>query len=247
MRIKTKITIGVGVLVILAIAQGIVCNIYLNKASEASGRILKDNGASIEYTKEMMSAIDGLFEIYIKKNGSVKSGKSEKDLFKVFEENFQSEKNNVTEEGEKEIVENLGNAYHEFRNNLKALSPEVSKSNQKLVDQYLKIKESLVNILSINMDAINRKNKVSAETNQQALWYIYIVEMLTIFWVLPLLFILPALIANPIKELKEKMREIAKGNFRQKIIIIRKDELGDLAEEFNLMAEKIHEYQSKGK
>jgi NtrC-family two-component system sensor histidine kinase KinB len=247
MRIKTKITIGIGVLVILALVQGIVCNIYLKKASEASGRILKDNGASVEYAKEMISAIDGIWEIYMKGNGSIKSGKSEEDLFKAFEKNFQSEKDNITEEGEKELVENLGKAYQAFRNNLKVTNPEMLKSNMGLINQYVKIKESLVSILSINMDAINRKNKIAAETNQQALWYIYIVEVLTVFWVLPLLFILPALIANPIKELKEKMREIAKGNFRQKITLIRRDELGELAEEFNLMAEKIHEYQNKGR
>lgn len=245
MKIKTKITLGIGVLVILALAQGIVCNIYLIKASEASGKILEDNGASIEYTKEMISSIDQIFEIYMK-GSSANAGKSEEELFKVFDANLQLEKNNITEEGEKEIVENLGKAFHDLRNEAKGANSEVHKNDQRLVDHYVKIKGYLVSILSVNMKAINMKNRISSETNKQALLYIYIVEVLTVLWVLPLLFILPALIANPIEELKEKMREIAKGNFKQKIIIVRKDELGELAEEFNEMSEKIHEYQSNG-
>ncbi len=247
MKIKTKITIGIGVLVIFALAQGIVCNIFLMKASEASGKILQDNGASIEYTKEMMSAVDQIFEIYMRKKDNVKANKSEEDLFKSFEKNLLFEKNNITEEGEKEIVENLGKMYHDFRNELKYTNSELNKSNHRLIDHYVKIKEYLVAILSINMKAINHKNKVAEYTNKQAFLYISIVEVLTVLWVLPLLFILPALIANPINELKEKMREIAKGNFKQKIIVVRKDELGELAEEFNQMAEKIHEYQNNGR
>ncbi|GAL86636.1 PAS domain-containing protein [Sporocytophaga myxococcoides] len=247
MKIKTKIAIGIGVLVILTLAQGIVCNIFLMKASEASGKILQDNGASIEYTKEMMAAIDQIFEIYIREKNNIKANKSEEALFKSFEKNLLSEKNNITEKGEREIVENLSKMYHDFKKEAMNKNSELNKSNHLLIDHYIKIKEYLVAVLSINMEAINHKNDIAKGMNKKALLYIYIVEVLTVIWILPLLFILPALIANPIEELKEKMREIAKGNFKQKIIVVRNDELGELAEEFNQMAEKIYEYQHKGR
>ena len=54
----------------------------------------------------------------------------------------------------------------------------------------------------------------------------------------------PGHIANPIAELTESIRQIAAKNYHQRVRFIRHDEFGDLAKSFNVMAEKLEEYQS---
>jgi PAS domain S-box-containing protein len=55
---------------------------------------------------------------------------------------------------------------------------------------------------------------------------------------------LPAIISDPISSLSEGIREIAKKNYKKRIFLKQNDEFGDLASSFNIMAEKLDEYES---
>ena len=46
-------------------------------------------------------------------------------------------------------------------------------------------------------------------------------------------------ITNPIRKLNEASKEIAKGNFSERVKIKTKDEIEELADSFNIMAEQI--------
>ncbi|MFB0528113.1 MAG: ATP-binding protein [bacterium] len=54
-------------------------------------------------------------------------------------------------------------------------------------------------------------------------------------------FILAQLMSRPIKKLTEGAKSIGQGNLEQKILVKSRDELGDLAGEFNRMAKKLKE------
>ena len=54
-------------------------------------------------------------------------------------------------------------------------------------------------------------------------------------------FILAQLMSRPIKKLTEGAKAIGQGNLEQKILVKSRDELGDLAGEFNRMAKKLKE------
>ncbi len=54
-------------------------------------------------------------------------------------------------------------------------------------------------------------------------------------------FILAQLMGRPIKKLTEGAKSIGQGNLEQKILVKSRDELGDLAGEFNRMAKKLKE------
>jgi PAS domain S-box-containing protein len=55
---------------------------------------------------------------------------------------------------------------------------------------------------------------------------------------------LPNNIANPIKELKASIKEIANKNYSQRVHFMNHNEFGDLAKSFNTMAEKLQEYNN---
>lgn len=54
-----------------------------------------------------------------------------------------------------------------------------------------------------------------------------------------IIFIFGTLLIQPIEELIAKTRSIASGNYKERVVIKSKDEIGQLAEQYNLMAEEI--------
>ena len=55
---------------------------------------------------------------------------------------------------------------------------------------------------------------------------------------------LPGIISDPISSLSEGITEIANKNYTKRIYLKQKDEFGDLANAFNVMAGKLDEYES---
>ncbi|MBK8292900.1 MAG: HAMP domain-containing protein [Flammeovirgaceae bacterium] len=51
-------------------------------------------------------------------------------------------------------------------------------------------------------------------------------------------------IANPIKELTESIKQIATGNYSERVHFESHGEFGQLAQSFNTMAEKLEEYNN---
>jgi len=54
---------------------------------------------------------------------------------------------------------------------------------------------------------------------------------------------LPGIISAPVSSLSEGIVEIAKKNYKKRIFLKQQDEFGDLAGSFNIMAEKLDEYE----
>src|SRR3546814_1803109 len=59
-RIKTKLWLGMGFLITVILAIGLIGSYYLYKTSKAAEQIIQDNYESIVYTEEMTVRLDGL-------------------------------------------------------------------------------------------------------------------------------------------------------------------------------------------
>ncbi len=76
MKIKTKLTLGVGLLFVLIVVLAAIGVQQINKLSNDSRKILEDNYLSLEYSRQMLNEIGNLssdpkaavnFKIYLKK------------------------------------------------------------------------------------------------------------------------------------------------------------------------------------
>ena len=65
MKIKTKATLAISVLVTIIISLGVISSYFIYKLSHASGQILKDNYVSVEYCNDMQQALEQVHESYI--------------------------------------------------------------------------------------------------------------------------------------------------------------------------------------
>lgn len=217
MKIKTKLTLGVGLLFLMIVMLSVISAIYIHQQKSDTEKILTANYNSLEYSKNMMLALDRI---------SLDSTQNQ-----VFKKNLALESKNITENGEKESYQSL--VIH-FENFLKSRNPE----NEKL------IRNDLVEIMRLNMNAIVQKSDTAIATSQTATTWVISLGTICFIIAFTLLFNLPDTIARPIKELTESIKQIANKNYHERIHFEGSAEFEDLANSFNSMAEKLEEYQS---
>ena len=217
MKIKTKLTLGVGLLFLMIVLLSVVSAINIYKQKSDTEKILIANYNSLEYSKNMMLALD-------------KIG-TDSTQIEIFKNNLVLESKNITEIGEDDAYKSLRSHFQNFLN-----IPD--SPNEKL------IRSDLVEIMRLNMSAIVQKSDTAIATSQTATTWVISLGSVCFIIAFTLLFNLPGNIARPIRELTESIKQIANKNYHERVHFEGSAEFEDLANSFNSMAEKLEEYQS---
>lgn len=217
MKIKTKLTLGVGLLFLMIVLLSVVSAMYIYRQKSDTEKILIANYNSLEYSKNMMLALDKIA--------------LDSTQIQVFEKNLVLESANITETGEKESYQSL--KIH-FQNFLESRSIETEKL----------IRNDLVEITQLNMNALVQKSDTAIATSQTAITWVISLGSICFIIAFTLLFNLPDNIARPIRELTQSIKQIANKNYHERVHFEGSEEFEDLANSFNSMAEKLEEYQS---
>ena len=93
MKIKTKLSLSVGLLFLLIVLLAAIGIRQINKLSDDTKNILVANYNTLDYSRKMMIALDGDL--------------SQKDITNLFETNLVKQQHNVTEIGEQELTDKL--------------------------------------------------------------------------------------------------------------------------------------------
>ncbi len=218
MKIKTKVTLGVVFLFSIIVVMGGLGLYYLTAISGDSKNILVDNYETLEYTKRIIENCDSL------KNDSLKS-------IQAIEKNLRLEEDNVTELGERELTHALRAAFERLKN---------TGIND---DDIVQIRSISLAIQELNMQAIIRKNEVTQERASNASSYLIIIGTICILCTFTFIVNFPGYVANPIIQLTQSIKSIANKEYEERLHFDRKDEFEELAIAFNLMAEKLDEYE----
>jgi PAS domain S-box-containing protein len=218
MKIKTKLRLGIGLLFAMITVLAVVGIRQVSLLSADSRNILIANHNSLEYTRQMLRALDEL---------EVHAG-----ALDTFKKNLEAQQKNITEIGEKELTEQLTAHFENLKTNVRDR------------EMIALIRGDALEIMSINLDAINRKSHVASQTAKSSMVWIGITGTLCFLIAFTLFVNLPGNIANPIRELTESIRQIANENYTERVHFGSRDEYGQLAQSFNTMAEKLEEYNS---
>ncbi|WP_343661505.1 ATP-binding protein [Chryseobacterium sp.] len=218
MKLKTKLTLGVGLLFLLIVLLSVIGSVYINKLKSDTEKILTANYNSLEFSKNMLLALD-----HISTDSTV--------AIADFQKNNKLQEKNLTEFGEKEATQNLNLHFDSY---LKA--PDIQK--EKL------IREDLAKIMSLNMKGIERKSDIAIITAENATFWIVSLGTVCFLIAFILLFNLPQTIAEPINQLTFSIKQIADKNYSERVHFKGSEEFNSLADSFNSMAEKLQEYES---
>lgn len=216
MKIKTRLTFGVGLLFLMILLLTVIGMWYINALKRDTNNILTANYNSVQYARNMILALDEM--------------QSDPHAIKNFEDNLNSQENNETEVGEKEATQELARHF-------KALLVQPQDTAIRQI-----IRKNILAVMDLNMQAIARKSRVASGTAQVAMVWIAVAGALCFIIAFILLINLPGNIADPIRELTESIKQIAAQNYTRRVHIENHSEFGDLAKSFNIMAEKLEEY-----
>ena len=214
MKIKTKLTLGVGLLFLMIILLSAVGALYINALKKDTENILVANYKSLEYSNNMLWALE----------------ENTNNSLKEFELNLKQQEKNISEIGEKETTENLRKNFMKYA------------KNQSNFTFHKSIRSEIFKIMALNMKAIQRKSELAKQTAEDATVSIALAGAICFLIAFSLLVNLPSSIANPIKELTESIKQIAAKNYSRRVHFQNHNEFGELATSFNTMAEKLEEY-----
>lgn len=217
MRLKTKLSFGLSFLFAVILGFGILAIFYINRLSNDSDRVLKNNHESLVYCNNMLKALEDI--------------PAKESAFTLFSDNLTKQESNITETGE-------GDATRELRKNFNELL-----ANPADPTNYPQIRQSIQLINDLNQQAILRKNAVAQKTAEDAnLWLIIIFVVLGL---VTFTFVVnfPQVISMPVRLLNDGIRAIAEKDYAKRIHLNQDDEFGELANAFNSMAEKLDEYE----
>ncbi|UPZ36285.1 ATP-binding protein [Sphingobacterium sp. PCS056] len=216
MRIKTKLTFGVGSLFLMIVLLVVVSGWYVNQLKRDTNNILVANYNTLQYARNMLLAL----EEYTVDPAAIHD----------FKENLEKQKQNVTEIGEVQATDQVERHFYQF------------VKNKEDVTLLSKIRKDITELMRLNMEAIERKSDIASITAEKAIAVISISGTLCFLIAFVLIINLPSNIANPIKELTESIKQIANENYKKRIHYEKRNEFGELANSFNTMAEKLEEY-----
>lgn len=224
MTIKNKLRAGIGFLFILAILCCGLSVYFLNRLSADAKAILKDNYKSVQYTKNMGAALDASVGILTPQQVI------------VIEKNLVDQEHNITERGEKQLTTLLSDKF----NQLKSLSNDPLKATT----LHNEIKQLIYNVMQVNMSAIEHKDAVATATANRATLLVAFAGTFLFLVAFSFVVNFPSYIANPIKELTERIKEVSNRNYHQQLNFKSNDEFGELGQAFNTMTTKLDEYEN---
>ncbi|VTR28325.1 ATP-binding protein [Sphingobacterium thalpophilum] len=216
MKIKTKLTFGVGMLFLLILALAAVSGWYIYRLKKDTNNILVANYNTLQYSRNMLIALEDM-------------GK-DKAAMATFKDNLAKQQQNITEMGEREATDLVIKHFSMLSKNPQ--TPALISA----------IRRDITELMRLNMEAIEHKSNIADATAQKAIVIISFTGTLCFMIAFVLLVNLPSNIANPIRELTESIKEVAAQNYKKRVHFESHSEFGDLARSFNTMAEKLEEY-----
>jgi signal transduction histidine kinase len=217
--VKRKIWYGTFFLFLLVMITGGLGIYYVASMKNEEQNILKANYESLSYCHIMQQQLDKIDE-------------ADDKAVSNFEDALKKQEANVTEQGEGDATRVLREDFDKLK------SGDTTRQNRK------EIEAKLQSILTLNMEAIQRKSTGAKKTAENALTIIIAIAVCVFIVALTFLVNFPSVITNPINSFTDAIREITNKNYGYRIHINNKDEFGNLAGAFNNMAERLQYFES---
>ena len=217
--IKNKIRFGTLFLFSLVILTGALGIYYLTQTKQDSKNILKANYESLDYCHKMQGKLDSL---ELNANNSLVA----------FDTLIQHQEKNITENGENKATADLRAGFYRLQKGDTSLLT--------LTD----LRNNIQRILNVNMQAIVRKSNEAEKSAENASTVIILITAISFIIGLTFSFNFPDVVVVPINKLIDAIKEISAKNYKHRIHLQTQDEFKQLADAFNIMAERIEEFES---
>lgn len=216
MKLRNRLTLGIGVLFAMILLLGMLSVGYVRHLSTASSNILANNYNSLHYAKDMLRSLDRLSQDSTSRT--------------LLIHNLALQQQNITETNESEVTQAL-------ERKIAALTDSVTLS------EIQEIRNDLYRIMDLNMTSIRTKSSDMEASAADAVWWLSVIAALCGLLAAVFLVRFPAIVLRPIEKLIQGITQIANHNYEQRLDFGKNQEFSEVADSFNNMACKLSEYR----
>jgi len=249
LSIRTKFTLGmVFIFIIILVLLGFSA-FYLNKLSNKTSAILKENYLSVVYAREMS---EGLLNInqeittgYLL-NKNLDSQIIQKELGTI-NKSLQLEKGNITESGEDKLVAGIEQGFVEYQDSITKFMGSIPSADRILYFQKKlgSLSQQLVLLSQLNGNAIEVKTDDAKVSSKNALAGMTILGSFCFLIALSFIYSFASYFNERFFQLYNGIKEIVASNYGQRLYFDGVDEFYEISLLFNQMAEKLSGEQSQ--
>jgi NtrC-family two-component system sensor histidine kinase KinB len=254
--LRNKLLVGLAPLLAIVLGLGLWAVVMFARLGGNIDLILRENYRSVRYAERMKEALERMDSaVLFALAGEEIQARAQFDENRPrFAEALADENANITlhSQGEAELAAELTRLfarYEELAERYFALPPGDARRAfyfGQLYPTFQRIKDRADDVLRINqqnMEDMDARARAAAANSIRLM----ILALLGAACVGVLASVaLSRLILGPIRDVTRAAREMARGDYDQVVPVVTHDELGELAEAFNVMARRIREYQAAG-
>jgi two-component system, NtrC family, sensor histidine kinase KinB len=246
--IRSKFSTGM-VFLLIILALSIFSAYYMNKVSHETDAILKENYLSVVYSQDMAEGLTRMNQEITRSfiSNSKVDTRILKDELKIVGESLLSEKKNITEPGEAELVAGIETGLKEYGDSvLKYMeSPFSSQNVLSLQNKYGILFGQLTRLSQMNGKAIVVKTDRTKISTQDAMTQMSIIATLCFIIALFYSYSFSAYSNERFNQLYQGIKELGDGNYNYRLDFDGSDKFSEISMVLNEMAEKLNENENK--
>ncbi len=248
--LKGKITFIYSLLVAAMFIIGGISIWNLHSLNQSMEGLMVNNYKSIDMANRMSEAIERqdsamLMYLSIDKTAGIELFHENGNLFLKW---FRIEETNITEAGEKELVDKLGFQHQTYsklfselqeNKNIKGVNSAIAFYNETIHNNFKIIKTILADIDSLNEKAMFMGRAKLMEKTARTVNALILIFSITIIGGFLLSGYFTDMFLRPVYLLTETIKKLRAGDLNQQAEVVSDDEIGVLASEFNNMTRRL--------
>ncbi|MDP4093834.1 MAG: ATP-binding protein [Bacillota bacterium] len=252
--LKGKISLIYLSLVLITAIVGSACVINLFDLNKSINGLMTANYKSINAISNALEAnnrqdSDILVYLSIDKQKGIDSFLQNNDVFMKW---FNVEKNNVTELGESNLVNNAGKYYSDYLKsfmelqdirNTQGIAKATVYYNLTVTSNFSKLKDELKALSQLNEKAMFSGKEKANQNSKRSMYIILIITSAAIIGGFLTSRFFTNRFLKPIDSLTKTIKLVKAGDLNQQAPITSQDEIGELANEFNNMTSRLLQFE----
>lgn len=247
--IRTRFTSGMIFLFLIILVLSVFSGYYLNKLSNKTSAILKENYLSVVYAREMSEGIMNLnreiTEAFLTKRNSDSS--TVDNELRLINRSLALEKNNITEPGEDKLVAGIETGYIEYRDSVLKLQ-RMPLRTESILDLQRKsdfLYQQLLLLSQMNGRALEVKTDDAKASSKSALTTMTVLATLCFLIGMSFSFSFASYFNRRFSQLYNGLKGVVSSNFDQRMFFDGNDEFYEISLVVNEMADKLKNSKQK--
>lgn len=221
MKIKHKIRLGFGLIIVIVLFAGALSIYFIDQLSDDAKVVLKNNYETLSFAREMRTVID---------DNSLPLSDAARS---AFNKQLVRQEHNVTEKGEDAATASLRNDFNTLQ------SPASTVEKQQKAEHEIRV--DLRKIEELNMQAIVHKTEAAQASVNNATLILGLIGCFAFLALFSFSVNVGGFIAEPLITLTDALNEISRKNFDHRLNFSKTDEFAEVATAFNHLASRMKE------